>query len=90
MFFDSHCFEQDIVLRTEAKALTNLHHVSPHIQSINVSRSAGRRQKSCSHKPTPRIVENQLFWVICSNIALALSALPLLVGRQEGHPACKN
>ena len=90
MFFNSHCFEQDIVLRTEAKALTNLHHVSPHIQSINVSRSAGRRQKSCSHKPAPRIVENQLFWVTCSNTALAFSALTLLVGWQEGHPACKK
>jgi len=84
MFFDSHCFEQDIVLRTEAKALTNLHNVSPHIQSINVSRSAGRRQKSCSHKPTPRIVENQLFWVICSNTALAFSVCRCWAGGRKG------
>ena len=30
------------------------------------------------------------FLIILDDIALAFSALTLLVGRQEGHPACKN
>jgi len=28
--------------------------------------------------------------LLAANSALALSALMLLVGRQEGHPACKK
>jgi len=30
------------------------------------------------------------FLIILDDIALAFSALTLLVGRQEWHPACKN
>ena len=30
------------------------------------------------------------FLIILDDIALAFSALTLLVGWQEGHPACKN
>ena len=29
-------------------------------------------------------------WLICSAVFSAFSALTLLVGRQEGHPACKK
>jgi len=32
----------------------------------------------------------ELFHEYCSRAAVAFSALTLLVGRQEGHPACKN
>ena len=32
----------------------------------------------------------ELFHQCCSRAAVAFSALTLLVGRQEGHPACKN
>jgi len=32
----------------------------------------------------------ELFHECCSRAAVAFSALTLLVGRQEGHPACKN
>jgi len=33
---------------------------------------------------------NGFYWLFCRIFLLAFSALTLLVGRQEGHPACKK
>jgi len=70
MFFDSHGVEQDIMLRTEAKVFANLHHISPNINSINVSGSSTWWQKTCSHKLTPVMknsLRNEIFFSeICS------------------------
>jgi len=43
----------------------------------------------------PKPTANQLFWpsphiATCYSVCFAFSALTLLVGRQEGHPACKK
>jgi len=46
MFFDSHCFEQYVLLRTEANVFTNPRHVSPYIKSINVSGTAAWLQET--------------------------------------------
>jgi len=35
-------------------------------------------------------MNNHIFNYVCSSYYIAFSALMLLVGRQEGHPACKN
>jgi len=66
-------------------------------QSINISCLPGRQQQTCSsgfcgtpyrfidHSPhTMRAVPKMI------NSQCDVSALTLLVGRQEGHPACKN
>ena len=50
MFFDGQVVNQDVMLRTEAKAFTNLSHVPSHIKSINVSRSSAWWQETCTQK----------------------------------------
>jgi len=45
------------------------------------------------HSGTRRVQQKSVFIIIIINFIcqhLAFSALMLLVGRQEGHPACKN
>ena len=37
-----------------------------------------------------RYIDFCCFWYVFINIIVAFSALTLLVGRQEGHPACKK
>jgi len=59
MFFDSHGFKQNIVLRTEAKAFTNPCHVLPYIKSINVSGSSTWWQEACNHKTISDIENNR-------------------------------
>ena len=39
---------------------------------------------------TDLTTDNSVLDLICSKIFIAFSALTLLVGRQEGHPACKK
>jgi len=61
MFFDSHSIKQDVMLRTEAKTLTNLHHIPPQIKCINVSASSTWWQKTYSNENIKNIcTERQL------------------------------
>ena len=38
----------------------------------------------------PYLCQLILYWFVGNSMYLCFSALTLLVGRQEGHPACKN
>jgi len=49
MFMDSQGVKQDIMLRTQAKAFTDLHHVSSQIKSINAGGSCTWWIKTCSN-----------------------------------------
>jgi len=63
----------------------------------DVSHKPGGRLQSLSARPavTPTRVSTQptdmvSFTFVWFNVLCAFSALTLLVGRQEGHPACKK
>ena len=42
------------------------------------------------HRDIYTLMKQCIFSIFCLYNTLAFSALTLLVGRQEGHPACKN
>ena len=49
-----------------------------------------RQRRDCDSDPGPTAPESSTLTIRLPELRFAFSALTLLVGRQEGHPACKK